>query len=167
MRPRTPPRSAPRRTPSGPRGRAKPPRSPFGPLHAWPGGLQRGPSSDDPRRHARDNSSRRHVLRNHRAGADHGIFSDCHAWHYDGGGPNCSALPHDRALEHPVLFRLRFAVLRRRGGIPVVQEVDIVTNEYLILDGDAFTDKGMALDLATGTNLRPLLNLHERTDRGF
>src|SRR6185312_11902085 len=82
-----------------------------------------------------------YITCNHAAGADNGVFADGHAAQDGRAGANrCAAL--DYSLYHsPVGFRLRVAILVGSAGIFVIDEGNIMTNENVVFDGHALTDK--------------------------
>src|SRR6202042_2240222 len=63
--------------------------------------------------------------------------------------------------------RLWRAIHVRRTWVPVIYKGYAVPHENLRLDGDSFTNKGMALYLATRPYFYPLLYLDECSDPCF
>src|ERR1051326_2917501 len=90
---------------------------------------------------------------------DHGARADHHTGKHDRPRPESSPAPHQWAPEPPIGVGLRPAVASRRGGITVVQEIDVVTDEDFVLDRHPFTDEGVTLNLAARSHFHTLLAL--------
>src|SRR5262249_21966154 len=82
----------------------------------------------------------RHVPRNHRTGADHGVASYLNAADQDGVGPNGSPLLHQGWLE----FVLANDVAT---GVDHVSEAHIRSAEHVIFQHNGVTDQDIVLDL--------------------
>src|SRR3989454_11105979 len=109
----------------------------------------------------------RHVAGDDAAGPDDGILPDDHVREDCRPGPDRRAFPHHSFLDLPVLLCLEFPRRSRRPWIGVVDEGDAVANEDVVLDCHAFTDEGVAGNLAPPAHLRILLDLDERPDLRF
>src|SRR2546428_1132789 len=123
--------------------------------------------AEDPRRIPSHDRIVRHVAGHDAAGPDDGILPDDHVREDCRPGPDRRASPHQRGLDLPVLLALEFPRRSRRPWIGVVDEGDAVADEDVILDRHAFTDEGVARNLAAPADLRILLDLDERPDLRF
>src|SRR5262249_55882486 len=120
--------------------------------------------SDDPSRHPGDDRVVGHVFRHHRARPDQ--CADAHGYSAEDGrvaADRCPG-PDQGPDDLPVCIRLERAVRVHRPRVGVVDEHHAVTDEHAVLYGDAFTDEGVARDLAAGSDGGALLDLHERAD---
>ncbi len=114
---------------------------------------------------AGDDRARWHVARHDAARADNRAFADGDAAEQHCAGANRGAAADDGRLAFPVGFRLKLTGCGRARET-VVDEGDVVTNEYFVLNRDAFADEGVARDLAPATDLRALLDFDERAHFG-
>src|SRR2546425_6701390 len=123
--------------------------------------------AEDPRRVPSHNGIVGHVAGDDAAGPDDGILPDDHVREDCRPGPDRCAFPHQRGLDLPVLLALEFPRRSRRPWIGVVDEGDAVADEDVVLDRHAFTDEGVARNLAPPADLRIFLDLDERPDLRF
>src|SRR5207249_7253915 len=123
--------------------------------------------AENPRRIPSHNRIVGHVAGHDAAGPDDGILTDDHVREDRRPGPDRRAFPHQRCLNLPVLPGLELPRRSRRPWIGVVDEGDAVANEDVVLDRHAFTDEGVARNLAPPADLRILLDLDEGPDLRF
>src|SRR5581483_3012257 len=117
-----------------------------------------------PGRIAGHDRARRHVPGNDASRANHGVLADGDAAEQHRAGANGGAPANHRRNAGPVSFRLQGAGGVRGAREAVVDECDIVADEDFVLDRHAFTDEGVAGDLATVADLDTLLNFNECPD---
>ncbi len=106
------------------------------------------------------------VLSNDAACADQGARADSHAAQNSGAGADRSPSLHPGRNYLPVLFGLKRAVIFGGPRILVVNERDVVANEYLVLNFYTLADESVAGDLAIGANARTLLDFNKGADPG-
>src|SRR5438309_4489262 len=123
--------------------------------------------AEDPRRIPSHNRIVGHIAGHNAAGPADGVLPDDHVREYGHPGPDRRAFSHQRGLDLPVLPGLEFPRRSRRPRIRVVDEGDAMADEDVILDRHAFTDEGVARNLAPPADLRILLDLDERSDLRF
>ena len=70
-------------------------------------------------------------------------------------------------LTFPVRLGLELPVPIGRPRVAVINKGHAVPNENAIFQSDAFTDEGMAGNLATGADFSPFLNFNECSDFGL
>src|SRR5881296_267994 len=120
--------------------------------------------AENPRRIPGHNRIVWHVAGDDAAGPDDGILPDDHVREDRRPGPDRRAFPHQRCLDLPIHLGLEFPRRSRRPRIGVVDEDDAVADEDVVLDCHAFTDEGVARNLALPADLRIFLDLDERPD---
>src|SRR5881296_260022 len=120
--------------------------------------------AENPRRIPSHNRIVGHVAGHDAAGSDDGILPDDHVRQDRRPGPDRRAFPHQRCLDLPIHLGLEFPRRSRRPRIGVVDEDDAVADEDVVLDCHAFTDEGVARNLALPADLRIFLDLDERPD---
>src|SRR5437870_597152 len=120
--------------------------------------------AEDPRRIPSHNRIVGHVAGHDAAGSDDGILPDDHVRQDRRPGPDRRAFPHQRCLDLPIHLGLEFPRRSCRPRIGVVDEDDAVADEDVVLDCHAFTDEGVARNLALPADLRIFLDLDERPD---
>src|ERR1700733_13709866 len=103
---------------------------------------------------------------NHAPGAHDSLLTNCHFRQNGGTRPDRRPLLDESAFHAPVGLSLQLSV-SSSSRIAVIDESHAMPDENLVLDGDPFTDKRVAGDLASLTDLGVLLNLYERPDLGL
>ena len=116
---------------------------------------------------AGDDGVWRYIFGDHTAGADHGIFSHGNAAEQRGAGTDGGPFLDGCRNADPVIFCLKLTVICRGPGILIIDKRDIVTDKNIVLDGDAFADKGVAGNLAVLADSGIFLYFHESTDFGI
>src|SRR5450755_2313374 len=86
---------------------------------------------------------------------------------YGGAGADRCALAHGGRFDFPICLGLKFTFRGRRPRIAVVDKRHTVADENVIFDVHAFTNKGVAGNLAAPPNARIFLNFHEGAYFGF
>src|SRR5262245_60147354 len=95
--------------------------------------------------------SRGHVLRHDRPGPDQGPFADRYPTQNHRPGPDRGPLTHACRDYFPVGLGLRLSG-GRGSRVGVVDEHDPMADEHLVLDCHPLADKGVARDLAPGSD---------------
>lgn len=120
--------------------------------------------SNHPRGVPGDDSMVRHMARDDAAGSDDSIGTDDHIAHDDRPAPDRRVPFHQCGLHGPVILRLKLALLIGGKRIFIVNKDNMMSDENIVLYGDALADKAVAGDLTILPDSGPFLNFHERTD---
>src|ERR1700675_1388562 len=91
---------------------------------------------------------RRNILGYDASGTHDGIFTDGQVCQYRGTGAYRGAFLYDCPFDLPVRLGLEPAVSRCCARVRIVDESHAVTDESVIFDGHAFTDKRVTRNLA-------------------
>src|SRR5215471_15689284 len=102
-----------------------------------------------------------YIFGNDAARAYDGVFADSHTRENGRAGTNRGTLFDESSLHFPVCLSLQPSLLRCRARVGIVDEGDTVSNEHIVFDSNAFTNKRMARDLATFANVGILLHLNK------
>src|SRR5208282_5354988 len=78
-----------------------------------------------------------------------------------------SPLLHQGPLDFPIGLGLQTAFGRSRPRVGIVDEGDAMADEYVVFNGHAFTNEGMARNLAVLSHARIFLDLDKGANLGF
>src|SRR5262249_38389678 len=114
-----------------------------------------------------DDRVRSHILGHHAAGTYNCVLSDGDVAENRRSGTDGSAFANPGFFNLPVRLGLQPPFARRRPGIHVVDKRYSVAHKDVVFDLDAFTNEGVARDLASAPHSGILLNFDKRCDFRF
>ena len=98
-------------------------------------------SAQEARRIPGDNGARGYALGHNRASTDNSSCTDRNSTQDDRPGPNRGAAFDHNGNHLPVGVRLQGSVRQARAREQIVDEADVMANEYVVFDGDAFANE--------------------------
>src|SRR6266568_6745657 len=123
-------------------------------------------ASQYPRGTPRHDGIRRDAAGDYASGTHHGILADRQVGQDGGARPNRSSALDQGGCDFPILLGLQGAARRRGVRVDIVDERHSVPDEDVVLNGYAFTDEGVAGDLAVAPDPGVLLDLDKCADLG-
>jgi len=117
------------------------------------------------RRYASDRVAGCHVASDDGSCSDERIGANRHATKYDGAGTNAGTAPDSRGNDHPIGLRGQPAS-DSGPGVPIVDENNTMTEEYIVFDCNPFAQEAVRGNLAACADVDAALNFHERPNRG-
>src|SRR5271163_1452940 len=109
----------------------------------------------------------RNIFRDHRARPHNGVFSNAGIGENGRAGADRGSFLNYRSFHAPVSFGLQAACGGCRARVEIVNEHHTVSDEDVVFDVHAFTNKRVARNLAAFAYGRVLLYLDESSDFGF
>src|SRR5271157_562024 len=116
---------------------------------------------------AGDDGVSRNIFRYDAPGAYQGVFANGDVRQDGATRTDRSPLLHQGPLDFPVRLGLQTAFGRSRSRVGIVDEGDAVADEYVVFNGYALTNEGMARNLAVLSDARIFLDLDKCAYLGF
>src|SRR5690349_11196592 len=101
------------------------------------------------------------------AGSDNRVFTNGYVGQDGATRANGSTLLYECSLDMPIGIGLQVATGIGRTRIGVIDKGNIVSDEYVVFNGDSFTNEGMTGNLAAPSHAGVLLDFYKRADLGL
>jgi hypothetical protein len=104
------------------------------------------------------------IFGDYTASAYNRVLTDMDVRENRGTGTHRRALLYNRTFDLPIGFGLQIPIGSRGARIAVIDKHHPMSDEDIVLDNDAFADKGVTGDLAASSDTGIFLDFHECAD---